>query len=85
MNEVEIFINRLKRIGIELELMGNIPWIYLYKVNGNRILPEDYNANHGYTIAWYPVRLGEEIRLDSDLKRTFQVIRKYKTFNTKER
>jgi len=85
MNEVEIFINRLKRIGIELELMGNIPWIYLHKVNGNRILPEDYNANHGYTIAWYPVRLGEEIRLDSDLKRTFQVIRKYKTFNTKER
>jgi len=85
MNEVEIFINRLKRIGIELELMGNIPWIYLYKVNGNRILPEDYNANHGYTIAWYPVRLGEEIRLDSDLKRTFQVIRKYKTYNNEEK
>ena len=77
-NEVEIFINRLKRIGIELELMGNIPWIYLHKVNGNRILPEDYNANHGYTIAWHPVRLGEEIRLDSDLKRTFEVIRKYR-------
>ena len=78
MNEVEIFINRLKRIGIEIELMGNIPWIYLHKVNGNRILPEDYNANHGYTIAWHPVRLGEEIHLDSDLKRTFEVIRKYK-------
>ena len=78
MNEVEIFINRLKRIDIELELMGNIPWIYLHKVNGNRVKPEDYNANHGYTIAWYPVKLGEEIRLDSDFKRTFEVIRKYK-------
>jgi hypothetical protein len=36
MNEVQIFINRLKKIGIELELMGNVPWIYLSKVNGNR-------------------------------------------------
>ena len=47
MNEIEIFINRLKKIGIELELVGNIPWIYLNKVNGNKIQPEDYNANHG--------------------------------------
>lgn len=78
MNEIQVFINRLKKIGIELELSGNIPWIYLDKVNGNRVKREDYNANHGYTIAWYPVRLGDKPHLDSDLKRTFQVIRKYK-------
>ena len=78
MNEVEIFVNRMKRIGIELELMGNVPWIYLRKVNGNKVLPEDYNANHGYTIAWYPVRLGEKVHLDNDLKRTFKIIRKYR-------
>ena len=78
MNEVQIFINRLKKIGIELELEGNVPWIYLKSVNGNRIRPEDYNANHGYTIAWYPVRLGEKPQLDSDLNRTFDIIRKYK-------
>ena len=81
MNEVEIFINRLKKIGIELELMGNVPWIYLSKVNGNRILPEDYNANHGFTIAWNR----DKIKLDSDTKRIFQVIRKYKTNNTTEK
>ena len=78
MNEIEIFINRLKKIGIELELVGNVPWIYLDKVNGNKIQPEDYNANHGYTVAWYPVRLGKEPHLDRDLKRTFEIIRKYK-------
>ena len=78
MNEVTIFINRLKKIGIELELMGNIPWIYLHKVNGNRVKSEDYNANHGYTIAWYPVRVNQKVHLDSDLKRTFGVIRKYR-------
>ena len=77
MNEVEIFINRLKKIGITLELKGNIPWIYLDKVNGNKILPEDYNANHGYTVAWYPVKNGGKIHLDSNIKRTFKIIKKY--------
>ena len=78
MNEIQIFVNRMKKIGIELELEGNVPWIYLEKVNGNRIRPEDYSDNHGYTIAWYPVRLGEKPHLDSDLNRTFDIIRKYK-------
>ena len=78
MNEIEVFVNRLKKIGIEVELVGNIPWIYLNKVNGNRVKPEDYNANHGYTVAWYPVRVGGKPHLDDDLKRTFEVIRKYR-------
>ena len=78
MNEVEIFINRMKRIGIKLDLVSNVPWIYLYKVNGNKVQPEDYNANHGYTIAWYPVKVGEKVHLDSDLTRTFKIIRKYR-------
>jgi hypothetical protein len=34
MKEVEVFINRMKRIGIKLDLVSNIPWIYLYRVNG---------------------------------------------------
>lgn len=78
MNEIQIFINRMKKIGIDLELSGNVPWIYLDKVNGNRIKPEDYSSNHGYTIAWYPVRLGSEPHLDEDIKRTFNIIRKYR-------
>lgn len=78
MNELEIFINRMKKIGIKLELSGNVPWIYLDKVNGNRVKSEDFNANHGYTVAWYPVKLGDNFRLDSDLKRTFEIIRKYR-------
>jgi hypothetical protein len=78
MNEIQIFINRLKKIGIELELEGNVPWVYLKSVNGNRVREIDYNANHGYTIAWYPVRLGNEPHLDEDIKRTFDIIRKYR-------
>jgi len=78
MNEIQIFINRMRKIGIELELEGNVPWIYLKSVNGNRVREIDYNANHGYTIAWYPVRLGDKPHLDSDLNRTFDIIRKYR-------
>lgn len=78
MNEIQIFINRLKKIGIELELEGNVPWIYLKSVNGNKVRPEDYSANHGYTIAWHPVRLGDKPHLDEDIKRTFDIIRKYR-------
>ena len=78
MNEIEVFINRMRKIGIELKLVVNVPWIYLVSVNGNRVREIDYNANHGYTIAWYPVRLGDEPHLDSDLNRTFDIIRKYK-------
>lgn len=78
MNEVQIFINRLKKIGIELELVGNVPWIYLESVNGNKVRPEDYSANHGYTIAWYPIWHNDTVKLDSDLSRTFDIIRKYR-------
>jgi hypothetical protein len=78
MNEIEIFVNRMKKIGIELELVGNIPWIYLEKVNGNRVRYEDYTSDYGYTIAWWPVRTGVEPHLDSDLSRTFDIIRKYR-------
>jgi hypothetical protein len=78
MNEIEVFINRMRKIGIELKLVVNVPWIYLVSVNGNPVKEEDYSDNHGYTIAWYPVRLGDEPHLDSDLNRTFYIIRKYK-------
>lgn len=78
MNEIQIFINRMKKIGIDLELSGNVPWIYLDKVNGNRIQREDYSSNHGYTIAWHSVKIGSEPHLDSDIKRTFNIIRKYR-------
>jgi len=79
MNEVEIFINRMKRIGIELELMANYPWIYLHSVNGNRVKQEDWSSDWGYTIAWLSVKsIGAGVYLDEDIKRTFEVIRKYK-------
>lgn len=42
------FISRLARLGIDVELGGNYPWIYLDKVNGARV-KETFRANHGFT------------------------------------
>jgi hypothetical protein len=67
----------MKRIGIELELMGNIPWIYLRSVNGNKVQEEDWDASYGFTIAWYPVLVGATYKL-ADVKKTFELIRKYR-------
>jgi hypothetical protein len=75
-NELEVLKNRLSKIGIEIELIGNIPWIYLRSVNGNFVKKEDWTANHGYTIAFYGSKT-DGISLDSDTSRMFRVIRKY--------
>jgi hypothetical protein len=69
---------RMQRIGIEIEFVGNIPWIYLDKVNGNRIKQEDFTANHGFNIAWYPIRNDEKIKFAETPKTIISIIRKYK-------
>jgi hypothetical protein len=45
---IDKFVNRLKALNIEVELHGNYPWIYLYSVNGNKVI-DKHLANHGFT------------------------------------
>ena len=44
-NVINRLVPRLRKIGIDVELIGNIPWIYLRKVNGNtkNINKEEWN------------------------------------------
>lgn len=77
-NVLERLVPRLKRIGIEIEMSGNYPWIYLEKVNGNEIRREDYfYGNHGFTIAFSPIRNDQKMEL-TDIKQVFKIIRKYR-------
>lgn len=41
-------VNRLEKIGIQVELIGNFPWVYLDKVNGIKVT-EKYMGRHGFT------------------------------------
>ena len=78
MDKIQIFVERLKKIGIEVKLHGNYPWIYLYSVNGN-VVKEKLHANHGFTIAFMPIKIDDnEIKFVSELDKVFEIIRKYK-------
>jgi hypothetical protein len=73
LNSLNKLVERLQKIGIRLDLMGNFPWIYLTHVNGKRVKKEDWTANHGFTIAFF----NGELEM-TNLKETFNLIRKYK-------
>ena len=73
MELIETFVRRLKKIGIEVELLGNYPWIYLDKVNGKKVT-EKFEANHGFTAFWLPVKRDRPIRF-SDKDKVFAKIR----------
>ena len=77
-NVITTLKNRLSKIGIEIEMSGNYPWIYLDKVNGNRIKKEDFTANHGFNIAWFGIRNDDKIKFAEDPKKIISIIRKYK-------
>ncbi len=73
-DDLDRLLPRLKKVGVELELSGNYPWIYLSKVNGNNVM-EKFEANHGFTIAWHKTK-GDIII--SDIAEVFKIIRKYR-------
>jgi hypothetical protein len=75
-NVINRLVPRLKRIGIDVRLAGNYPWIYLDEVNGNRVT-EKYLANHGFTIAFMPIRSEQKMEL-TDIGEIFKIIRKYR-------
>lgn len=75
MNKLTVLTNRLEKIGITIELFGNYPWVYLHSINGKRVT-ERYEANHGFTIAWMPIRSGQSIEF-TDLSHIFKTIRNY--------
>ena len=74
MNKVQKFGDRLKRIGIDITLSGNYPWIYLDTVNGNHI-KERFQANHGFTV--FMLRRDGTYAV-TDIRQIFKIIRKYK-------
>jgi len=75
-DKLTIFIDRMKNLGINVELIGNYPWIYIHTINGVRVT-ERFMANHGFTIAFTPVKLGEELSF-TDIGEIFKLIRKYR-------
>lgn len=75
MEELETLKRRLSKIGIEISLVSNYPWIYLYRVNG-KFVRVKYMSDHGFTLAYKPNKENKRIQL-TNISKTFETIRKY--------
>lgn len=75
MTTINSFVQRLKKIGITVELIGNYPWVYLDKVNGKKVKNKLY-ANHGFTVFFRATRVGHTDRI-TDIPLIFKEIRKH--------
>lgn len=69
MNLIERFVRRLKKIGIDITLSANYPWVYLDEVNGLWV-GEKFRANHGFTAFF----ITDDVKW-SDRRVVFQMIR----------
>lgn len=74
MTTISSFVNRLKKIGISVELIGNYPWVYLDKVNGRKVTSK-FMAEHGFTVFFRAIRPGESDKI-TDISVVFKEIRK---------
>jgi hypothetical protein len=75
LDKLTVFVNRMKLIGIDVKLAGNYPWIYIHEINGVRVT-EKFEAEHGFTIAFLPVRTDQELAF-TNITEIFKLIRKY--------
>lgn len=82
MDKLTTFIDRTRRIGIDIKLVSNFPWVYMDSINGNKVT-EKYQANHGFCVAYLPIRKNQDI-VFSDIGEIFKLIRKYVKQTTKK-
>ena len=75
-DKITRFVERLKKIGIEVKLSGNYPWVYIDEICGIRV-KEKFAGNHGFTIIFLPVRNDTPPSDFTDIAETFKLIRKY--------
>lgn len=74
-NKLSNFINRLNKLGINLNIVSNYPWIYINSINGIKVT-EKFHSEYGFTIAFLPIKLNDELEF-TDVGEIFKLIRKY--------
>ena len=74
-NPISVLVKRLAKLNITVEFISNVPFIYLYKVNGNKITTK-LDSDYGFTAFWYPIKTDGEIKVNS-ITKLFKEIRKH--------
>ena len=75
-DKIKVFVERLKKIGIEVKLVGNYPWVYLDEICGIKV-KEKFAGNHGFTLIFLPGLTDSPPSEFTDITETFKLIRKY--------
>jgi hypothetical protein len=75
-DKITRFVERLKKIGIDVKLSGNFPWVYIDEICGKRVT-EKFEANHGFTLIFLPGRMDSPPSEFTDIAEIFKLIRKY--------
>ena len=75
-DKIKVFVERLKKIGIEIKLVGNYPWVYIDEICGKKVT-ETFEGNHGFTLIFLPGRNDSPVSEFTDIKEIFKLIRKY--------
>ena len=75
-DKIKVFVERLKKLGIEVKLQGNFPWVYINEICGIKV-EERFLGNHGFTLIFLPARLDSPPSEFTDITEIFKLIRKY--------
>jgi len=75
-DKITVFVERLKKIGIDIQLSGNFPWVYIDEICGIKVKEKLY-GNHGFTLIFLPGRIDSPPSEFTDIKEIFKLIRKY--------
>lgn len=76
MDEITRLVQRLERVGVKIDLAGNLPWVYMVSINGKAVT-EKLNSEHGYTVCYVTGSEREEVSW-TNTKLMFNLIRKYR-------
>lgn len=74
MTTINSFYNRLKKIGVEVTMIGNYPWIYLDTVNGKKV-KGTFQGNKGFTIFFTAIKDSQQPHTITDIGIIFNKIR----------
>jgi hypothetical protein len=75
-DKITRFVDRLKKIGIDVKLSGNFPWVYIDEICGKRVT-EKFAGNWGFTLIFLPGRMDSPPSEFTDITEIFKLIRKY--------
>jgi len=69
--DLNVFVARLKKLGITIKVSANFPWIYLDEICGKKV-KEKKDSEHAYVIGYR-----NKYFKFSDTKELFKLMRKY--------